>query len=121
MSIIEHPFITVYKAFLLSPQELHLSSKPKLTYVTTCSTLEGVNAILENHKLNNRHLKKTENIISAHISFDSLVLETVTTIDFRNGVGSYVPTLDQNFVVDHSVVVPIVSNPEDIKNNSSFC
>ncbi|KAJ8097913.1 hypothetical protein POJ06DRAFT_260455 [Lipomyces tetrasporus] len=97
-----------YKAFLQSPQDTHLSGNARVTYVTSGQAFDGPDAIISNAILNARHLKKSEKITSTHIGSDSIVLETVTTIEFVNGTGSYVTGLDKNFVVNNTVVLPII-------------
>ncbi|KAK9467906.1 hypothetical protein V1512DRAFT_260333 [Lipomyces arxii] len=98
-----------YKAFLLTPKADHLvESDANLTYITSCQSFKGTEAILSNTILNSRHVKKFDKFISEHIAADSIVFEIISTIEFVNGTGSYVPGLDKNFVVDHTVILPII-------------
>ncbi|KAK9478422.1 hypothetical protein V1514DRAFT_331258 [Lipomyces japonicus] len=103
--------VHTYNSFLQRPDRSQFSdssSPSRLTYVTSNHIFFGVDAILENAILNNRQIKKSDKVISTHVAADSLVLETITTIEFVDGTGSYVPGLDKNFIVDHTVVLPII-------------
>ncbi|KAK9388345.1 hypothetical protein V1515DRAFT_598583 [Lipomyces mesembrius] len=102
------PRVQAYVTFLNSPQGTHLLPNARVTYVTSSQVFDGPEAILSNAILNARHVKKSEKIISTHIASDSIVLETVTTIEFVNGTGSYVTGLDKNFVVDNTVILPVI-------------
>ncbi|KAK9376344.1 uncharacterized protein V1513DRAFT_440068 [Lipomyces chichibuensis] len=102
------PRVQAYLIFLNSPQATHLLPNARVTYVTSSQVFDGTESILSNAILNARHVKKSEKIISTHIASDSIVLETVTTIEFVNGTGSYVTGLDKNFVVDNTVILPVI-------------
>ncbi|KAK9235636.1 hypothetical protein V1525DRAFT_409308 [Lipomyces kononenkoae] len=102
------PRVQAYLAFLKSPQADQLLPNARITYVTSAQTFRGADAILSNAILNARHVKKSEKVISTHIASDSIVFETVTTIEFVNGTGSYVTGLDKNFVVDNTVILPVI-------------
>ncbi|KAK9312519.1 hypothetical protein V1522DRAFT_366676 [Lipomyces starkeyi] len=102
------PRVQAYVTFLNSPQATHLLPNARVTYVTSSQVFDGTEAILSNAILNARHVKKSEKIISTHIASNSIVLETVTTIEFVNGTGSYVTGLDKNFVVDNTVILPVI-------------
>ncbi|KAK7206865.1 hypothetical protein BZA70DRAFT_275231 [Myxozyma melibiosi] len=100
--------VQLYQRFLSSPQASYLAPDAKLTYVTSCRTFNGPDAIVSHLLQASRQHKRAEEIMSAHAAADSIVLETVTTIEFVNGTGAYVQGLDKNFVVDNTVVVPII-------------
>ncbi|KAK9353200.1 hypothetical protein V1523DRAFT_411781 [Lipomyces doorenjongii] len=102
------PRVQTYVTFLNSPQATHLLPNARVTYVTSSQVFDGPEDILSNAILNARHVKKSEKIISTHIASNSIVLETVTTIEFVNGTGSYVTGLDKNFVVDNTVILPVI-------------
>ncbi|KAK9365009.1 hypothetical protein V1509DRAFT_655822 [Lipomyces kononenkoae] len=102
------PRVQAYLAFLKSPRADQLLPNARVTYVTSAQVYSGAEAILSNAILNARHVKKSEKIISTHVASDSIVFETVTTIEFVNGTGSYVTGLDKNFVVDNTVILPVI-------------
>ncbi|WEW58417.1 hypothetical protein PRK78_003885 [Emydomyces testavorans] len=52
--------------------------------------------------------KKVENVLNAVEGPNSLSLETETTLNFIAGGGSYLLTLDDNFVVDRTVTFPLI-------------
>lgn len=100
---------TAYKQFLAAPNPTSLASNASLHYVTTLTSLHGSTEILK-HFSNQTHRlkKKAENVLSAVEGDNALAVEVETTIEFVNGGGAYLPSLDDNFLSDRVVTLPIV-------------
>lgn len=99
-----------YKQFLAAPNPSLLASNASLHYITTLSTINGPSAII-NHLTGLAHYlqKNEEKFLDAVQGPDSLAVEVHTTIEFLAGGGPYLPSLDDNFLADRTVTIPIVS------------
>lgn len=62
---------------------------------------------VQNHELK----KKEEKFLDVVEGKDSLAVEVQTCIEFETGGGAYLPGLDDNFLADRTVNLPIVSLP----------
>lgn len=99
-----------YKQFLAAPNASLLSNDASLHYVTTLVTVNGPNEILKHLAGQVHDLKKNEEkLLSVVQGRNSLAAEVHTTIEFMAGGGSYLTTLDDNFLADRIVTLPIVS------------
>lgn len=99
----------VYESFLATPNIDALAKDATLNYVTTLATF-GDSAQIIKHLESQRKLlrKKSEKILNAIADRHALFLEVETVIEFLNGGGSYLPGLDDNFLTDQTVMLPIV-------------
>lgn len=101
-----------YKDFLASPQETFLAEGASLNYVPTTTSLSQPAIILKHLQAQQQLVEKTnEKFLNIIESADSLCIETETTLHFVAGGGTYLPGLDDNFLIDRNVVLPIVSHP----------
>ncbi|KAI6709395.1 hypothetical protein PZA11_003669 [Diplocarpon coronariae] len=100
---------TTYKQFLAAPKESALASNASLHYITTLVTLNGPAAIIKHINVQSHDLKKKEEkILDVVEAANALAIEISTTIEFVTGGGSYLPGLDDNFVADRVVTLPII-------------
>jgi hypothetical protein len=99
-----------YLRFLASPSAAALSSSPSMHFITTLVTVNSAESITKYLSRESTQLKKrVEKPLSAIETADSLVLEMETEIEFLSSGGNYLPALDDNFLSDQVVMVPIVS------------
>ena len=86
-----------------------LSENASLHYITTLTTVNSCGAILKH--LGSRALKKNrEQVLNLIDGGNDIFLEVETTIEFISGGGAYLPGLDDNFLADRVVTLPIVSS-----------
>jgi len=98
-----------YEQFLSAPNPAFLASDASLHYVTTLISVNGAAQVIKHLNGQAGELTKTEEKVLAAVEGpDSLALEVHTTIEFLTGGGSYLPKLDDNFVTDHIVTLPVV-------------
>jgi hypothetical protein len=81
-------------------------------FITTLITINSTEEILKYLTREPTFLKKRiEKPLSAIENSDSLVLEMETEMEFISSGGNYLPALDDNFLADQVVMVPIVRCP----------
>jgi hypothetical protein len=98
-----------YQAFLASPSVGALADAATLNYVTTLTSLHEATAIIKHLTTQAKLLKKKEEkVLSAIEGGNGLSLEIETTIEFVSGGGAFLPGLDDNFLSDRTVTLPIV-------------
>lgn len=79
-------------------------------FITTLITVNSPEAITKYLSRESGQLKKrVEKPLAAIENADSLVLEMETEMEFLSSGGNYLPALDDNFLADQVVMVPIVS------------
>ncbi|RAL09805.1 uncharacterized protein BO97DRAFT_395395 [Aspergillus homomorphus CBS 101889] len=99
----------VYKRFLTNPKSVPLATDASLIYIPTTTKVDGDAAIVSHFSKQQRIVKtKSENILDAIESSNSLCLDIETTLEFMSGGGAYLPQLDDNFLADHVAVFPTV-------------
>ncbi|KAJ9271991.1 hypothetical protein DTO212C5_2072 [Paecilomyces variotii] len=100
---------SVYERFLADPASAPLASDVSLIYITTTTTVNEAGAVLKHLSSQQRIVKKkAEKIIGVVEASDSLCLDVETTLEFVDGGGAYLPSLDDNFLVDHVATFPTV-------------
>jgi hypothetical protein len=107
-----------YQQFLAAPSSSLLADDASLHYITTLTTLNGSAEVIKHLTSQSHELKKKEEkFLDVVESTGGLAVEVDTTIEFLNGGGAYLPSLDDNFLADRIVTLPIVSNhPVDSDN-----
>jgi hypothetical protein len=91
-----------YEAYLAAPSTGALAEGASLNYVPT--------SILKHLAAQQKLLKKkAEKVLSAIESSNGLCVDTETTIELIAGGGAYLPGLDDNFLADKTVILPVVS------------
>lgn len=104
-----------YKQYLNSPSESFFASDASLNYVTTTTSLSQPASIIKHVKTQQQMVeKKAENFLNVIENSNSLCIETETTVKFVAGGGVYLPNIDDNFLCDRIVTLPIVSGPGKI-------
>ncbi|MCJ1311367.1 hypothetical protein MMC25_005038 [Agyrium rufum] len=101
--------LSTYESFLKRPSETQLSADAGLHYVSTLTSFHGPKSIVKHLQGQQTLLKKkAETVLSDVSGSNKLALEVETMLQFVNGGGAYLPDLDDNFVTDHSAVIPIL-------------
>ena len=98
-----------YKQFLAAPNPGLLASNASLNYITTLTTLNGPNDIIKHLNTQSHQLtKKEEKFLDVVEGPNALAIEVQTTIEFKTSGGALLPALDDNFLADRIVTLPIV-------------
>lgn len=98
-----------YQSFLSKPTGAVLNDEASLNYITTLTTINSSAAIVKHFAAFERVLKKKgEKVLDAIESDNALCLEVDTTLEFLTGGGAYLPGLEENFLADRIVTLPIV-------------
>lgn len=98
-----------YQHYLGRPTADALAPGASLIYVPTSVTITEPAAIVKHHSVQEQQLKKKENFLNVVEGPSSICVEAETTIHFEEGGGTFLPGLDDNFLVDRTVSLPIVS------------
>lgn len=98
-----------YKQFLAAPDASLLANDASLNYVTTTTSIKSAADILQHIRTSNGKFKKNkEEFLHAVQGQNALAVEIDTTLEFLTSGGPYLPGLDDNFLSDRVVYVPIV-------------
>ncbi|BFZ62041.1 hypothetical protein YB2330_003120 [Saitoella coloradoensis] len=98
----------LYDKYKSKPQASLLAEDATLQYITSGVTVTGANAIITRRAKDRDEITVTENVITKHIASDSIVFEVAATITFTNGSGWLVPGIDDNFLFDKTIEIPLV-------------
>ena len=99
----------VYKKFLAAPNTSALADDASLHYVTTTTSIVGATEIIKHlSTVRNRINKKKEDALSVVEGGNALVFEAETSLEFVSSGGPYLPGMDDNFLADRLVTLPIV-------------
>jgi len=98
-----------YERYLAKPTAAAFSADAAIHYIPTLSTFVQPQNVLKHLELQNQQLSVKTNVLNVIEGTNALCLETETTIRFMLGGGSYLPGLDDNFLADRTVSLPIVS------------
>lgn len=102
----------VYKRFLAAPSSSALANDASLHYITTTTSFTGATDIIKHlSTVRNRINKKKEEALFALENQNVLVFEAETTLEFVSSGGQYLPGMDDNFLADRTVHIPIASAP----------
>ena len=103
---------TLYEKFLAKPEQDLLAANATLNYITTTTTFTGAETITKHlHSQGRAITKKSEKVLSAVEGRNSLCLDVELTIEFVSGGGSYLLSLDENFLIDRVCTFPLVGWP----------
>ena len=99
-----------YQRFLATPRSAALAADVSLIYVTSTTQFDQPDAVV-NHLSRQASIvkKKSENVLSVIEGTRSLCLDIETTLEFLEGGGAWLPSLDDNFLADRVVTFPAVS------------
>ncbi|KIH87860.1 hypothetical protein SPBR_04802 [Sporothrix brasiliensis 5110] len=99
---------TVYQQFLGAPNSANLTADASLYYITTSTSIHGSTEIIKHFATLRKQLKKNkEAVLSSVESANGLALEIDTALEFITGGGPYLPRLDDNFLSDRKVYLPV--------------
>jgi hypothetical protein len=99
-----------YQQFLASPNTSFLDNDASLHYVTTTTSFTGSSEIIKHLSTQRNQIKKKkEEFLSIVEGANAIAAEVETNLEFMSSGGVYLPALDDNFVADHTVYLPIVS------------
>ena len=108
----------IYKVYLDGKDPALLSDNASLHYVPTLTTINASAAIAKHHAAHKKVLnKKEEKVLNSVEGSNSICLEIETTLEFVLGGGAYLPGLDDNFVSNRTVVLPMVYTLASILHN----
>ncbi|WYZ34442.1 hypothetical protein EsH8_I_000718 [Colletotrichum jinshuiense] len=98
-----------YKQFLAAPNSSLLAPNATLYYITTTTIYNGPTDIIKHlNTLRNQVKKKKENILDVVEGRDAIAAEVETSLEFVTSGGVYLPGLDDNFLSDRTVHLPIM-------------
>jgi len=101
-----------YTQFLEAPTSAALTADASLHYITTTTSHVGATDIIKHLASLRNHVKKErQDVISAVESRNALAAEVDTVLQLVTSGGPYLPGLDDNFLADRTVALPIVSAP----------
>ncbi|KAI1446461.1 hypothetical protein F5Y02DRAFT_382993 [Annulohypoxylon stygium] len=99
----------VYKQFLDAPNSTQLSDGATLNYITTTTAFKGSDQIGKHFTTSAKQLKKKkQEFLSVVEGQNVIAAEVDTVIEFVTGGGAYLPGLDDNFLADRTVFLPII-------------
>ena len=100
---------STYKQFLAAPNSSLLAPNATLHYVTTTTSFNGATDIIKHFSsLRNQLKKKMESPLEVIEGQNATAIEVETTLEFSTSGGPYLPGLDDNFLADRTVYLPIV-------------
>jgi len=98
-----------YKQFLASPSPAFLAEDASLHYVPTTTSVKGAEQIFKHFALTQKQVtKKKEDILSVVEGHRALAFEVDTGLEFQTSGGPYLPGLDDNFLSDRVVYLPVI-------------
>lgn len=101
----------VYKQFLDAPNSTQLSDGATLNYITTTTAFKGSDQIGKHFTTSAKQLKKKkQEFLSVVEGQNVIAAEVDTVIEFVTGGAAYLPGLDDNFLADRTVFLPIVGH-----------
>jgi hypothetical protein len=99
----------VYTQFLKSPTTSVLGDGAALHYVPTLTSINEPAAIIKHFAAQAKlFIKKSEKPINIIDGSNSICAEMETVIQFLTGGGALLPGLDDNFLSDKTVTIPLV-------------
>jgi len=99
-----------YKQFLAAPNSGALAADASLTYITSTTSFAGATEIIKHlNSQRNQIKKKKEDFLHVVESSEAVAVEIDTSLEFGSSGGAYLPGLDDNFLADRIVHLPIVS------------
>lgn len=104
-----------YQQFLAAPNSSLLADDATLHYITTTTAFQGATDIIKHLALQRSQVKKKkEDVLTAIEGHAALALELDTAFEFVLSGSTYLPGLDDNFLADRAVNIPIVSQPSEV-------
>lgn len=98
-----------YKQFLAAPNTSYLTDDASLHYITTLTTIKNSVEIVKHLKNQAIQIKKkSETYLDVVEGQSAIAVEIETNLEFVTSGGAYLPGLDDNFLADQNVTLPIV-------------
>lgn len=100
----------VYKQFLAAPNSAALAQNASLHYITTTTSFHGPTDIIKHLNAQRNQIKKNkEDILDVVEGPGALAVQTGVSLEFLDHGGAYLPGLDDQFLSDRVVDIPVVS------------
>lgn len=100
----------VYKQFLAAPSSSLLADDAALHYVTTTTSYRGAADIIKHlDTLHNQVKTKKQEFLTIIEGQNAAAIEVDLTLEFVSSGAAYLPGLDDNFLADRTVHLPVVS------------
>lgn len=100
----------VYKQFLAAPNSSALAQSASLHYITTTTSFHGPTDIIKHLNSQRNQVKKDkEDILNVVEGQGALAIQTDLSLEFQDSGGAYLPGLDDQFLSDRVVHIPVVS------------
>lgn len=100
---------STYRSFLQSPDASQLTNDASINYITTTTTINEPTAIVKHLQAQQKQVtKKDEKVLSTIDDGNNLFLETELTIQFNNGGGAFLPSMDENLLDEKLVTFPLL-------------
>lgn len=101
----------VYKQFLAAPNSSALAQNASLHYITTLTSFYGPTDIIKHlSSTRNQINKHKEELINVVEGQNALAVQAELTLEFQDTGGPYLPGLDDQFLSDRTVHLPVVSH-----------
>ncbi|KAI1634360.1 hypothetical protein F4809DRAFT_531966 [Biscogniauxia mediterranea] len=98
-----------YKQFLAAPSSSQLVDDASLHYVTTTTGYRGATDIIKHLNTTRNQIKKEkEEFLNVIEGRDALAAEVDTVFEFVASGGPYLPGMDDNFLADRVVYLPVI-------------
>ncbi|OIW35125.1 hypothetical protein CONLIGDRAFT_567839 [Coniochaeta ligniaria NRRL 30616] len=98
-----------YKQFLAAPNTSFLADDASLHYITSTTSFRGATEILKHlSSVRNQIKKKKEDLLHVVEGQNAIAAEVDTAFEFLTSGGPYLPGLDDNFLADRTVYLPMV-------------
>lgn len=100
----------VYKQFLAAPNSSALAQNASLHYITTTTSFYGPTDIIKHLNSQRNQIKKSkEEVLNVVEGQGALAVQTELSLEFQENGGAYLPGLDDQFLSDRTVYIPVVS------------
>lgn len=101
----------VYKQFLAAPNSSALAQNASLHYITTLTSFYGPTDIIKHLNSTRNSIKKNkEELINVVEGQNALAVQAELSLEFQDSGGPYLPGLDDQFLADRTVYLPVVSH-----------
>ncbi|KAK2611248.1 hypothetical protein N8I77_004608 [Diaporthe amygdali] len=98
----------VYKQFLAAPNSSALAQNASLHYITTLTSFYGPTDIIKHlSSTRNQINKHKEELINVVEGQNALAVQAELTLEFQDTGGPYLPGLDDQFLSDRTVHLPV--------------
>lgn len=99
---------SAYKQFLAAPNSSLLASDATLHYITTTTSYKGATEIIKHlATVRNQIKKKKEDVLNVIEAQTAAAIEVEMSFEFITG-GPYLPEMDDNFLADRVVSLPMI-------------